>query len=91
MMISLDANINGVTTGVWFLFESWPRIRAIGSRAHLLFEHSRYGARLRIAREAIRSRAQAISEAVRSRAREAMRSRAREIRIQLKKTWRHDS
>ena len=79
-MISLDANINGVTTGVWFLFESWPRIRAIGSRAHLLFEHSRYGARLRIAREAIRSRA-----------REAMRSRAREIRIQLKKTWRHDS
>ena len=59
-----------VTTGVWFLFESWPCIRAIRSREHLLFEHSCHGARLRIAREAIRSRAQAISEAIRSRARE---------------------
>ena len=81
----------GVATGVWFLFESWPCIRAIGSRTHLLFEHSCYGTGLRIAREVIRCRAQAISEAIRSRAREAMRSRAREIRIQLKTTWRHDS
>ena len=60
----------GVATRVWFLFESWPCIRAIGSRTHLLFEHSCYGTGLRIAREVIRCRAQAISEAIRSRARE---------------------
>ena len=60
----------GVATRVWFLFESWPCIRAIGSRTHLLFEHSCYETGLRIAREVIRCRAQAISEAIPSRERE---------------------
>ena len=31
-----------VATGVWFLYEAQLRIRAIQSRAHQLFEHSRY-------------------------------------------------
>ena len=31
-----------VTTRVWFLYEAQFRIRAIRSRAHQLFEHSRY-------------------------------------------------
>ena len=30
------------TTGAWLLYDARPRTRSIGSRAHRLFEHSRY-------------------------------------------------